>query len=304
MALADLRSRKAELLGSSTLGVTEYRLADREFESLRTLVYDLTGITLAENKRTMLEARLSRRVRTLGLPDFAAYCKLIDAQMPDGAEIRNMINAVTTNKTEFFRERHHFEFVKTNVLPKMSSTAALGLGARKLRVWHAGCSTGQEPYSLAMVISDFQALGPGWDVKLLASDIDTNVLQLARDGVYRADDISSVPPDFLRRHFLRGKGENDGKYLVKPALREMIAFRHINLLDDPWPLKPTSYFDIVFCRNVVIYFDKTTQRRLFQRFASRLNPGGYLFIGHSETLHGISEAFIPIGGTIYQKPVK
>lgn len=303
MGLEELRPRG---IGAAPVipDVSAYTLTDKDFATLRKLVYNLTGINLVESKRTMLASRLSRRLRALGLSSFSDYCDLVSEQAPNGEEIRSMINAVTTNKTEFFRERHHFDYVADVVLPAYQTPGLLSRRSRSLRVWHAGCSTGQEPYSLAMVIADHAPATAGWDIKLLASDIDTNVLQVARDGLYRTEDVMSIPPDMLRKHVMRGRGDNEGKYQMKQYLRDLIQFRHINLLDEPWPLKPTTYFDIIFCRNVVIYFDKPTQQRLFQRFLQRLIPGGYLFIGHSETLHGINDVFMPLGGTIYQKPLE
>ncbi|HEY3333093.1 MAG TPA: protein-glutamate O-methyltransferase CheR [Capsulimonadaceae bacterium] len=280
---------------------SDFKLGDKEFGLLRQLVYELTGISLADGKRTMLESRLVRRLRVLGLDDFTAYYKLLRDQMPQGAEIRAMINAVTTNKTEFFREKHHFDFVADQILPLIRTAASSGHGPRRLRVWHAGCSTGQEPYSLSMVILDTLINSGTWDIKLLASDIDTNVLQIAQEGVYKEDEVASVPPELLKRHFMRGRGANEGMYQVKDAAKQLIKFRHINLLEEPWPISPSVQFDIIFCRNVVIYFDKQTQRRLFQRYYDKLKPGGHLFIGHSETLHGISDSFDLLGGTIYQK---
>jgi chemotaxis protein methyltransferase CheR len=238
----------------------------------------------------MVYSRLARRVRRHGLASFADYLRVVER---GGAELQEFINSLTTNKTDFFREPHHFEYLRGAVLPRLAAR-----GPRRVRVWCAASSTGEEPYTLAMTLREACPPAAGWDVKVLASDIDTAVLAAAERGVYDADRAGGIPPALLRKYFLRGAGANRGKVSARPELRELLAFRRINLVDDPWPVR--TRFDAIFCRNVAIYFDRDTQRRLFDRFAAHLEPGGYLFLGHSETLHGLTDRYAPTGGTVYQ----
>lgn len=284
--------------------LTKLQLSQAEFEMLRNLVYDLTGINLAGNKKTMLESRLIRRIKALGLPDFASYCKLVLNMKASDAEARAFINAVTTNLTQFFRENHHFEYIANDLIPSALKTSAQGNGKPFLRIWHAGCSTGQEPYSMAMTLQDaLGSLFKSWDIKILASDIDTNVLQTAKDGIYRSDELASVSIERKNRYFTPNRYGDQPSYQISDSCKKLITFRHMNLLEEPWPLKPTTMFDIIFCRNVVIYFDMATQKRLFERFINRLVPGGYIFIGHSESLYRICSNVDLVATTIYQKPM-
>lgn len=270
----------------------EFQFTDRDFAFLRQIAYDHTGINLGDNKRQMVYGRLARRIRQLGLNSFAAYCQRVEDD-PD-SELGELVNAITTNLTSFFRENHHFEHLADTAVPEI---AAHNAGARRLRVWSAGCSTGEEPYSIAMTLAEAELLS-GWDARILATDIDTNVVAKASSGLYGDDRVQGIAPPRLRRWFQRGGGANAGKVRVAQSLRDMIAFRQLNLLG-PWPMR--GPFDVIFCRNVVIYFDKETQRKLFARYADMLAPHGYLYIGHSETLFKISERFQLVGGTIYKK---
>ena len=275
-------------------------LSDREFVQFRDLIYKLTGIALNDGKRQLVQSRLQRRLRFYHLASFGDYYALLCGKGSDDDEMTTFINCITTNKTDFFREPHHFEFVTDRIIPEMAGQAREERRAPRLRVWHAGCSSGEEPYTLGMALAEALGGKPDWDVRQLASDIDTNVLALAERGVYAAERVASIPLDRLRRHFLRGREDGHEMYQVKPALRDQVAFRQINLLEE-WPLRPETRFDIIFCRNVVIYFDKPTQARLFARFEERLRPGGYLFLGHSESLHGTADSFDSVGHTIYRK---
>jgi chemotaxis protein methyltransferase CheR len=267
-------------------------ICDEEFEAIRHFLYEETGIALGDAKRDMVCSRLAKRLRHHGLRSFADYLRLV-REGAAGGERQEFINCLTTNKTDFFRESHHFEFLRNTVLPQVRAK-----GARRLRIWSAGCSTGEEPYTLAMTLREECPEQDGWDVKILASDIDTAVLAAAEKGVYEADRVADVPPELLRRAFLRGTGTNASKVAVRPELRDMIAFRRINLMEEPWTVR--TRFDAIFCRNVVIYFDRPTQRRLMERFAAHLAPDGHLFLGHSENLHWMTETFVPVGGTVYR----
>lgn len=270
----------------------EFAFTDRDFEFIRQLVLEQCGISLADHKRQLVYGRLTRRLRELRMPSFADYCRMLET---DGdAELPQLVNSVTTNVTAFFREAHHFEFLSQQFLPEVKRTRAAG---KRLRLWSAGCSSGEEPYSMAMTLAGGLADTRGWDVRILATDIDQNVLRAAAEGVYREDRMSGVPEHLRKRWFKRGTGTQAGNARVVQSIRDYVRFAYLNLMHD-WPMK--GPFDAVFCRNVIIYFDKDTKQRLVNRFADMLAPGGYLFIGHSESLHGMSDRFELIGRTIYK----
>ncbi len=270
----------------------EFDFTDRHFQFLRKMVGEHAGINLSEAKRELVYGRITRRLRALGLRNFDEYCRLLE-ETPD-SEIGNFINAITTNLTAFFREEHHFDFLRDTLIPTW-----LQQGVRpRVRIWSAGCSTGEEPYSLAMTLRENIPANSLADVAILATDIDTNVLAHAEAGVYDAARVESMPRARLQQWFRRGRGDNADRVRVVPELQQLIRFRQLNLMQD-WPVK--GPLDLIFCRNVVIYFDKPTQRRLFARFAEKLAPRGYLIIGHSETLYNVSETFELVGRTIYRK---
>lgn len=271
----------------------EYRFSDRDFQYIRRLIGGKTGIVLAEAKRAMVYGRLVRRLRILGFDDFAQYCRLLE-EAPE-RELGELINAITTNLTAFFREPHHFDYLRDTVVPDLLKRNA---GTRRLRIWSAGCSTGEEPYSIAMVLAERLAAEPGWDWRVLASDLDTEVLAKAECGVYAWERVEGIAPQRLKRWFLRGGGGNHGMVKVRPELRDRIRCRRINLME-PLPLR--GPIDAIFCRNVVIYFDKATQRGVFEKFAGCLAAYGHLFIGHSETLFRVTDRFEPLGQTIYRR---
>lgn len=268
----------------------EYELRDTDFRKIANLVMSSAGIVVTERKKTFIQGRLGRRLRALGLSDFEEYCRLLDS--PSGEEERhNLINAVTTNHTSFFREKHHFDYLQNAVLPAIARDATV----RRLRIWSAGCSSGEEPYTIAMVLRECRALFAAWDARILATDLDTNVLKRAADGVYDDDRLEAVPASYRKRYFVEAA---DGSEVACDDLRSMISFGQLNLLE-PWPM--TGPFDIIFFRNVVIYFDKPTQRTLFDRYAEMLKPDGWLFVGHSESLMGVSDRFELVGRTIYRR---
>ena len=273
---------------------SSYDFTDDDFDYIRALIGEYSGIHLNQGKRELVYARLTKRIRELGLPDFRQYCDLL--RSGDQEELIACVNAITTNVTSFFREEHHFSFLAETVLPWLIKQHT-GSGPGKLRIWSAGCSSGEEPYSIEMTLQDNPALEK-WDVKILATDLDSNVLQRARQGIYRMDQIDKVSDAKRKRWFLRGENTNLGQVKIRPELKSRIYFRQMNLMG-PWPAH--GPFQVIFCRNVVIYFDKTIQKQLFQRFADVLSPEGYLFIGHSENLFGVSDRFQSIGRTIYRK---
>ncbi len=263
----------------------EFDYAERDFKRIRELIYAHAGISLSDKKRDMVYSRIARRLRVHGLQRFSDYLQLIE----DGAadEWEQFVNALTTNLTSFFREPHHFP-----VLAELARTRPGGI-----TVWCAAASTGEEPYSIAMTLADvWRTLTP--PVRIIATDLDTQVLARAREGVYPHDRVGKLPAPQLKRYFQRGTDRNEGLARVRPELRQLIEFEQINLLDARWPL--SAPFDAIFCRNVMIYFDKPTQRRILERFVPLLAPGGLLFAGHSENFHNAHDLFRLRGKTIYE----
>jgi chemotaxis protein methyltransferase CheR len=255
-----------------------------------------SGVHLTDAKRELLKGRLAKRLRHHGYQNFAQYYGHLKNQDPQGTELQEMINAVTTHKTSFFRESHHFDCLRERLLIPARQAAAQ---SRRpvLRIWSAGCSSGEEPYSIAMtIVANLDRINT-WDVKILGSDIDTDVLDRARAAIYPRESVSDLPGDVLRRNFLSGKGEQAGFVQIKPHIRNLVKFGRVNLLADTWPFR--GQFDVIFCRNVMIYFDREVQRHVLEKFARYLKPGGLFFAGHSENLLGMGDSFQPIGGTVY-----
>ena len=277
---------------STQLVEHEFEFTDSEFNRLRELVYARTGIALSDAKRELVYGRLARRLRKLKLASFAEYCQLVE--QPGSDEIQELTNAITTNLTSFFREGYHFEQLAAEALPQLESER---MATRRLRLWSAGCSTGEEPYSLAVVMRECLAHLANWDVKLLATDIDSKVLATAAEGVYPAERFKGVSAERVRNWFPQLAGR-PGFCAAAAELKSLITFKQLNLLD-AWPMR--GPFDIIFCRNVVIYFDKATQRILFDRMAEMQEPGGWLFIGHSENLHNVTQRYKLVGRTVYRR---
>ncbi len=273
------------------------QLSDAEFDSLRTLIYELTGISLNDSKRSLVEGRVARRLRANDLASYGEYCELVRSLPAEAEEVVELINCVTTNKTDFFREPHHFEFLRTRLFPELEARARKG-GPRHVRLWSAACSSGEEPYTLAMTAFEHFA-GKGWRIEILATDIDTDVLARAKAGVYPTERVDGLPSETVRRHFLRGKGRWAGHYKVRPELAQLVRFERLNFMDDEWGVE--GRFDAIFCRNVVIYFDRRTQDALFRRLHTHLADEGYLMIGHSENLHFLAELFEPLPKTVHKK---
>jgi chemotaxis protein methyltransferase CheR len=269
----------------------EFALRDNDFRKIVDIVTTRTGIVINDKKRAFVHGRLGRRLRVLGLSDFSQYCDLLDSDAGE-AEQAMLVNAVTTNHTSFFREPHHFQFLGKTVLPAIAQ-AEDGRNGR-VRIWSAGCSTGEEPYTIAMILCGHAATSD-WDRKILATDLDTNVISQARAGLYDAERVQSIPDIFRKRHVTLRK---DGQGQMGEKLRSLISFAPLNLLE-PWPMR--GPFDVVFCRNVVIYFDKPTQARLFNRYADLLRSDGWLFVGHSENLLNLTDRFRLVGNTVYQR---
>lgn len=269
-----------------------FKLSDTDFNSLRQLVTEHTGISLSEKKSELVYGRISKRLRALGLNCFGEYCDLLKSN--PGEELEHFSNAITTNLTAFFREAHHFEYLAQQVVPLLMERYSK---TRRLRIWSAGCSTGEEAYSIAITLREAIPNIDNLDIRILASDLDTNVVQAGESGIYQEKRIEGLSDERRQRWFQRGRGKQSNMVRIVPELRNMIAFKQLNLMKD-WPMK--GLFDVIFCRNVVIYFDKPTQRILFERFDRVMHPKSHLFIGHSETLSNINESFKLIDKTIYR----
>lgn len=271
----------------------QFTFTTEDFTCLSQLAYELTGINLEERKKPLLYNRLVKRLRELNLADFNAYCQLL--KLNNSEEQRYFIDAITTNITAFFREPHHFDYLKNDFLPQLMAAKKF---SKTLRIWCAGCSTGEEPYSVAITLSEALPTIQDWDIKILASDLNLDALDIAHAGIYPQESIANIELACKKRWFLKGTGNKTGLVLVKPQIRNLITFKQFNLIGE-WPKLPA--FDIIFCRNVVIYFNKETQRILFDRLANALKPNGILIIGHAESLFKISQRFNLIGNTIYRK---
>jgi len=265
---------------------TEFLFTDNDFARVRTLIHRRAGIALGEQKRQMVYSRLSRRLRELGLPEFSTYLARLESST-DGDEWQSFINSLTTNLTSFFRESHHFptlaEFVRKRRQP--------------LEIWCAAASTGEEPYSIAITLIEALGAQAAGSARIIATDIDTAVLARASAGVFSLDQVSRLGEARLKRFFSKGTGSNSGKVRIRPDVAAMVKFSRLNLLDRAWPVKEPV--DAIFCRNVMIYFDKPTQKEILDRFAPLLKPGGLLFAGHSENASLVNPAFKSLGHTVY-----
>lgn len=267
----------------------EFSFGQADFERVRRLIHRKAGISLHAGKQAMVYSRLSRRLRETGHASFGGYLQSLEqARGPAGEqEWQEFINCLTTNLTAFFREEHHFPLLATALAERQG---------RGLRLWCNAASTGEEPYSIAMTV--LEALGPSPNVRVMCSDIDTRVLATAEQGVYAAD-ARGLTPERLRRHFLRGSGTNSGFIRVRPELQRLVEFRAFNLMDVQWSI--AEPFDIVFCRNVMIYFDAATQRGVLERMHGAMRPGGLLFAGHSENFTDSKDLFRLRGKTVYER---
>ena len=271
----------------------EFAFSDEDFNALRTLVKAHTGINLTDQKRELVYGRISRRLRALDLESFRDYRELLSDE--SGKEFVEFCNAITTNLTSFFRESHHFDYVRDHILtPRLNDPRA----SRRLRIWCAGCSSGEEPYSLAMTIREMLVDASRWDIRILATDLDSDVLGRGQRGIYAADRVRDMSPGRMNRFFRETTLNGQPAYAAAPELRELITFKQLNLMT-PFPMK--GPLDAIFCRNVVIYFDKDTQRDLFARMSRLQQPGATLFLGHSESLFKVSTDYSLIGKTIYRR---
>lgn len=271
-------------------------LNDREFNLLSRLVYDNIGIKLGPAKKELLRTRLSKRLRALEISSFREYYKY--ATRENHKELNHLFDAISTNLTSFFREEQHFDFIVRHVLPGLIKERRKEKKL-KLRIWSAACSTGEEAYSLAVMLSEFLDDISLWDIKILATDINTEVLAHAERGIYTEEKTKKISKKILKTYFLRGYGKKEGLVKVKKNLRDMIVFRRLNLKLPVYPF--SNGFDFIFCRNVMIYFDKETQKNIIHNVYKHLRSGGYLFLGHAESLTGLSTPLVYIKPTIYMK---
>jgi chemotaxis protein methyltransferase CheR len=284
----------ANLLRDATSNrLREFAFGNEDFEALRSLVKQITGINLSDQKRELVYGRLARRLRALQLRSFSEYRELLSQD--GGREIAELCNAITTNLTAFFREPHHFDYLREQVLLPLAADPAAD---RRLRIWSAGCSTGEEPYSIAMTVLEALPDLRRWDIRILATDLDSDVLERGRRGLYPADRVRGLSPQRIARFFSQ-RQERDGPcFQVAPEVASLVTFKQLNLMH-PLPMK--GPLPVIFCRNVIIYFDKDTQRDLVARISRLQRPGNLLFLGHSETLFKVSTDYTLIGRTIYRR---
>ncbi|OEF95821.1 CheR family methyltransferase [Desulfuribacillus alkaliarsenatis] len=272
-------------------------LTDQEFRTLQAFIESVIGVKLTDTKRALVMSRLSKRVRELNIKSYQEYIELVNND-PD--ELQVLFNKITTNVTQFFRESHHFNYLQNVFLPKFVADPAHSQ-KKSLRVWSSACSTGEEPYTIAMCLLEFFKQHPGWKIQILASDINTDALNKAKSGIYNKQEITGIPYNFLKTYFKMGVNENEGKFKAKDSLQKIISFKQINLITDTYPI--TEPLHIIFCRNVFIYFDKQTQKGIINRFANNLHDDGVLMLGHSESINSLNSdnKWNLVGQTIYTK---
>jgi chemotaxis protein methyltransferase CheR len=268
-------------------------LSKADFDRLRKLVYEETGINLGPDKKTMMEIRLKRRLRTLEITSYRQYCDHVFRPEGRAEELVYLIDVITTNKTDFFREPDHFEFLTQSVLPELARQS------RKSLVWSAGCSTGEEPYTIAMLLNEYAEQSGGFRFSVLATDICTSVLAKASRAIFKSEDVAPVAINLRRKYFMRSRDPKSDQMRIVPELRAMVEFRRLNFMDSEFHLPDSP--DVIFCRNVIIYFDRPTQIRLLQKLTRHLAPGGYFFAGHSESFQGFDLPLTPVAPAIYRK---
>jgi chemotaxis protein methyltransferase CheR len=274
-------------------------LSVKDFDRIREHLRRSTGVRFEDKKLTLFRSRLAKRLRILGIESYTEYADYLTKHDLDRKELGIALNLVTTNLTSFFREAHHFEYLTQSAIPEILTSARR---ERTIRLWSSACSTGAEPYTLAIVLREALADHAGWQVEILGSDINTDVLAHAERGIFSAEEVRGVPDHLLRRHFQRGTGEHARDYRVHPETRRLVSFRQINLLR-PWP-QFTASFDCIFCRNVLIYFSPEDQRDVVAAFAARLRPGGFLMLGHSENVPTRGELFERLPKTVFRRTAR
>lgn len=272
------------------------RISRKRFQELSAFITGEVGIKMPPSKVSMVESRLGRRVRELGLHSIDAYCARVFSGSRDDDEYTFLINALTTNKTDFFREPFHYRMLTHTVLPELMRA---GFSTGKLRLWSAACSSGEEPYTLAMVLSEYAEQHPGFDYRIFATDISTRVLQIARDAIYPRNLIEPVPKPLRAKYLLTAKDSSLDLVRIRPELRSNVRFHQLNLMDSDYHLR--DKFDVIFCRNVLIYFSRETQEAVIGKLCRHLSPGGYLFVSHSESLAGLNLPVHGLGHSCYRR---
>lgn len=272
-------------------------LSDKVFNRFSSFIYDEVGIKLPHAKKTMLEARLNKRLKVNGFRSFEEYADYVFSSEGRNEELVDLIDVVTTNKTDFFREPAHFEYLVKHAIPTLIDSHDAGF-RKPFKIWSAGCSTGEEPYTMSIVLSEFAESQPGFKSSILATDISTVVLAKAKNAIYAEDRVDTIPLQLKKKYLLKSKDKCKPLVRMSPSLRAMIQFRRLNFMED---FGMQEQMDVIFCRNVIIYFDKPTQERLLNKFCKQLVKGGYLFLGHSETLSGLNVPLTPVASTVYRK---
>jgi chemotaxis protein methyltransferase CheR len=279
-----------------TMSVHDENMSTRDYTRLCDLIYAQAGIRLGSDKKTMLEVRIKRRLKALDLSSYDQYCNYLFGRQGLKEELVSLIDVVTTNKTDFFREPGHFNFLVEKALPELTLRDG---GGRPLLIWSAGCSTGEEPYTLAMVLSEYGLTHSGFRFRILATDICTDVLAKAEMGVYSSDVVSPVPAVLRRKYLMGSKEPGSNRVRVVPELRRLVEFRRLNFMDADYGIPEKA--DAIFCRNVIIYFDRTTQEQVLKKLSRHLAPRGYMFVGHAETLHDMDLPLAPVAPALYRR---
>jgi chemotaxis protein methyltransferase CheR len=273
-------------------------MSDADFRRLSEFIESELGIRMPDTKRVMLESRLQKRLRKFGFNSYKAYVDYIFSDEGRESELINMIDAVTTNKTDFFREAEHFDYLMDKILPAAEAKDGAGI-VRPFALWSAGCSTGEEPYTIAMVLEERRTVDPRFSYRIFASDLSTKVLDKAKEAVYEDQKVEVVPMSFKKKYMLRSKAKDQGLVRMKPEIRAHIAFARINFMDDRYPVNES--FDVIFCRNVIIYFERAIQEAILKKLCTHLRAGGWLILGHSETLTGMNMPLRGVAPTVYMK---
>jgi chemotaxis protein methyltransferase CheR len=284
---------------NTTFGTLEpASMSDADFRKLASFIEGELGIRMPDSKRIMLEARLQKRLRRFGFDSYKKYIDYVFSDEGRESELINMIDAVTTNKTDFFREADHFDFLIETIVPTAGARTGAGI-SKPFAVWSAGCSTGEEPYTIAMVLEERRALDPRFSFHVFASDLSTQVLDKAREAVYEESKVAVVPLSFKKKYMLRSKDKEKSLVRMKPEIRARVSFDRINFMDERYPIN--DFYDVIFCRNVIIYFERSVQESILRKLCAHIHPGGWLILGHSETLTGMNIPLKGVAPTIYQR---
>ena len=271
------------------------QLSDAEFARLSAFIYNVAGIKMPPAKRIMLQSRLQKRLRDLGMDSFKEYTDYVLSDRGKQDELIHMLDVVSTNKTDFFREPVHFEFLKSTVLPLHEQENA----GRPIKIWSAACSSGEEPYTIAMTVAEYQRMGVQRDYTILGTDLSTKVLKMAENAVYRMERVEGIPLEILHRYFLRSKDRENPTVRIIPELRRHVKLQRMNFMDENYPIN--EIFDVIFCRNVLIYFDRPTQEKVIGKLCTKLKPGGYFFLGHSESIMNMDLPLQSVKPTIFRR---